>query len=324
MIKVLFDHTIFLHQKNGGISKYINKINQNLYKFKVTNRIFSPISINDNLRRNQDYNIFYLKFKKIPKFFTKIFYFINNLTSIIYIFFFKPDIIHFSYYNNFLVKFIKIPYVITVYDLISEKIHFKQTVFKKKNLIKNAKHIFCISNQTKRDLIKYYKVKKKKISVVYLGVDQKKYLKKNKKNYILFVGSRVRYKNFNNLLKAFSKSKYLLKNYKILCFGDKKFNNSEIYQFNKLKIEKKIFFESGNDSELNKVYSNASIFVNPSFFEGFGLTNLEAMKNGCPVICSNIPVFKEILGKSVEYFNPKNVGDIKNKLEKILKSKKKK
>jgi glycosyltransferase involved in cell wall biosynthesis len=197
-------------------------------------------------------------------------------------------------------------------------------MFKKKNLIKNAKHIFCISNQTKRDLIKYYKVKKKKISVVYLGVDQKKYLKKNKKNYILFVGSRVRYKNFNNLLKAFSKSKYLLKNYKILCFGDKKFNNSEIYQFNKLKIEKKIFFESGNDSELNKVYSNASIFVNPSFFEGFGLTNLEAMKNGCPVICSNIPVFKEILGKSVEYFNPKNVGDIKNKLEKILKSKKKK
>lgn len=324
MIKILFDHTIFLHQKNGGISKYINKINENLPAFKIVSKIFSPITINDNLKKNQNSNIFYLKFKKIPRFSTKIFYLINNLASIIYIFFFKPDIIHFSYYNNNLLKYIKIPYVVTVYDLISEKMNFKKTMFEKGDLIKNAKHILCISNQTKRDLIRYYKINKKKITVIYLGVDQHKYLKKNKKKYILFVGSRGRYKNFTNFLKAFSKSKYLLKNYKVLCFGGEKFSNEEISMFNKFKIEKKIFFKSDDDLNLKKTYTDASLFINPSLLEGFGLTNLEAMRCGCPVICSNIPVFKEVLGNSVEYFNPKNIEDIRNKLERILKSEKKK
>ena len=327
MIKVFFEGSIFLHQKRGGISKYIQKINENLFKYNIKSIIFSPITINENLKINKKNDIFYFRIKKIPKFFTKFFYFFNNLLTMFYIKIFKPDILHFSYYNKALKNFIRIPYVLTIYDLIHEKLKLDTQNFEKSNLIKRAKHIICISNQTKKELIRFYKVKKEKISVIYLGIDQNNFYKskrkKNKKNFILFVGPRNRYKNFINFIKAYSKSKYLIDTYKVVCFGNERFNTSELETFDKLGIIKNIIFKSGNDSELYRNYRDASLFVTTSLYEGFGLTPLEAMKFGCPVICSNIPTFKEVLGNSCEYVNPRNVQDIKKKIENVLRSKEK-
>ena len=160
MIKVLFESSIFLHQKVGGVSKYIIHLHENLGKYKVSSKIFSPVTINDYLA-NKENIIFFLKFKNIPKFCRKFFFLLNNLLTFIYIRINKPDILHFSYYNKSLIKFINIPYILTVYDLIHEKLKYKQDQFEKKDLIANAKHIICISDETKKDLIKIYKIKKK-------------------------------------------------------------------------------------------------------------------------------------------------------------------
>ena len=107
MIKVLFESSIFLHQKVGGISKYVTSLNKHLANFNVSSKkIFSPITINDYLKIKNS-NIYYFKFKKIPRFLEN-FFFINNFFTIIYIIIKKPDILHLSYYNNSLVKFLKI------------------------------------------------------------------------------------------------------------------------------------------------------------------------------------------------------------------------
>ena len=92
--------------------------------------------------------------------------------------------------------------------------------------------------------------------------------------------------------------------------------------FNKLKIEKNLFFKSGNDKTLIELYRKASLFVTTSKNEGFGLTPLEAMSCGCPTICSNIAIFREILGNSCSYINPNNIIDIKKKNGKCNKIKK--
>ena len=63
MIKVLFESSIFLHQKVGGISRYITTLNKCLSKYGVSSKIFSPISINHHLN-NDSNNIYFLKFKK--------------------------------------------------------------------------------------------------------------------------------------------------------------------------------------------------------------------------------------------------------------------
>ena len=319
MTKVLFESSIFLHQKVGGISKYISTVNKYLSKYDVSSKIFSPLSINHYLV-NDEKNIFYLKFKNIPRFCRRFFFLINNVLTLIYIFLKKPDILHFSYYNNSLAKFLTIPYIVTVYDLIHEKTKSTQNQFLKKDILNNAKHIICISNQTKRDLINIYKINKNKISVVYLGTEKKGFKIKKKKKFILFVGDRNKYKNFKKLAQTFARSKYLIKNYKIICFGGSIFKNQELKFFRKLGIENKIEYLKGDDLKLEKLYKEASLFVSLSLYEGFGLTLLEAMKFKCPVVCSDISIFREIYKGACVYVNPKKINSIKRGIEHILKS----
>ena len=66
------------------------------------------------------------------------------------------------------------------------------------------------------------------------------------------------------------------------------------------------------------MYRNAKVFVFPSLFEGFGLPIIESLKNNCPVVCSNIPVFNEIGGNLVDYFEPDNIESLIFTLEKKL------
>ena len=110
------------------------------------------------------------------------------------------------------------------------------------------------------------------------------------------------------------------KNYGIVCFGYEKFSIEEEKKIKHLKIEDKIQHISGDEKKLNKIYSDASLLVYPSLYEGFGLPPLEAMRCGCLVASSNIKPIREVCGDVPIFFNPKNIIDIKQKLEKILKS----
>lgn len=74
------------------------------------------------------------------------------------------------------------------------------------------------------------------------------------------------------------------------------------------------------DSELYAVYKNASALVTPSLMEGYGLVGLEALMLGVPVVASNIPVYREVYGSSVTYFEPKNVDDLVKAIKAVLKN----
>ena len=317
-MKILFDHTIFLHQNYGGISRYIISLNNYLNKQKINSKIFSPIIISKLLKKKNSF--FIIKLNNIPIFCRKIFYFINNFLSLIYFYVSKSNFFHLTYYNNFF-KIFKIPYVMTVYDLTHEATNRHTQNLDKKRLLDDSKIIFCISYATKKDLLKFYKIKKSKIKVVHLGVSQEIVYEKNKKKYLLFVGERSDYKNMKNFLLAYKSSQFMKKHYKIVIFGGKKLSKEEVSFLKINKIQNKVVHQTGDDEKLNNYYKHASLFVFPSIKEGFGLPILEAMRFGCPVACSNINVFREIGGDSCFYFNPKKINDIKLKLEKILKSK---
>lgn len=72
------------------------------------------------------------------------------------------------------------------------------------------------------------------------------------------------------------------------------------------------------DKELTELYKNSVGFIFPSLSEGFGLPGLEAMKAGTLVLCSDIPVFREIYGRAVFYFNPRNVKSIEKTIGEVL------
>ena len=320
MTKILFEGSIFLHQKIGGISNYIVEVNERLKKYEVDSKIISIFTINDYLKRKSSNKISLFKMKKIPRFCRKFFFYLNDLFLLLYIKIYKPDLIHFSYYNSKLIPKLKVPYIVTIYDLIHEKFGLDDEQFPKNKMLNNAKHIICISNTTKDDLLKRYNVDQKKISTVFLGTDTTNSYIEKKEKYILYVGDRKGYKNFDSIVKAFGNSTFLKQEYKLICFGGDKFNTKERLLFDQIGVKENLFQEFGDDEYLKKFYEKASLFVTTSLTEGFGLTNLEAMGSGCPVLCSEIPIFREILGDSCEYVDPNNIEDIRKKMEKILTS----
>ena len=80
-------------------------------------------------------------------------------------------------------------------------------------------------------------------------------------------------------------------------------------------LQKNVEFKGEvNDEELSKLYHHAVALINPSLMEGFGLPVVEAMANGCLVVISDIPIFKEICDNAAIYFDPRSIEDIALKL----------
>ena len=142
---------------------------------------------------------------------------------------------------------------------------------------------------------------------------------KNIKPYLLYVGSRKKYKNFLNVLSALSLDKKILKDFDLICFGSEVLSKEEESKISKLElISKSIKFLNGNDEDLANYYFNAKALIYPSKNEGFGFPPLEAMSYGCPVITSDNEAINESVGKASLKFDPLNYEDICDKIKTIL------
>ena len=327
-MKILYDYRIFYLQKYGGISKYFIKLINEVNKYHYT-KIIAPIHINEYLGKNSNLNV--TEILKLNKHYKNTRFITNQINKFIfknYYNFIKPDILHLTYYNKKIEFKKKSGIILTVYDLIHEKFgekyNFRYPQYFKKEYLNVADQIICISENTKNDLLNYYKIDAKKISVIPLGIDRSQFFKETNVNFlklpfILFVGDRKNYKNFNNFIRAFSLSKKLMENFNVICFGGENFDKYEIELFQKLKIkENKIRQFTGSDEELNYFYKTASLYVCSSLYEGFGLTILEAMNMNCPIVTSNRGSLREVGKNIVEYFNPENVEEISNVIENFV------
>lgn len=313
-IKVLYDDQIFTLQKIGGISRYFNELYARNRKAKVA------------LLHTEN---FYLEDKnKIKVNFRgkqRIFNFLNRNYSLLLLKLNNFDIFHPTYYNTYFLKSLKKPFVITVYDMIHEVysgIYYSENMEITKikmELCKKADGIIAISEQTKKDLIKYFNIEESKIKVIYLGSNlQKKQSKIELPNkYILFTGRRWGYKNFNLFLEALSKILVEDKELKLVCTGEK-FTEEERAKIRKLGIEDKVVNILVKDEDIYTVYKRAECFVFPSLYEGFGIPILEAFEAETPLVLSNTSCFPEIAGDAGEYFNPKDKISIENAVRNVL------
>lgn len=186
--------------------------------------------------------------------------------------------------------------------------------------------ILTVSNFSKSEINKYFgKHIADKVSVIYNGCEIKDKGIQPKEigfKYFLFVGSIKPHKNLKNALLGFKQLNN--KNYKFIIVGKKEgFITGDPDVFNLVnqintEIEKVIFTGNINDQELYAWYKGASALIMPSYYEGFGLPLIEAMHFNLPIICSDIPIFREICKDQVIYFNPHDSSDICQKMNDIL------
>lgn len=200
------------------------------------------------------------------------------------------------------------PIVVTIHDMTPELYFSKDTdrLKKRKLCMEQSAAIICVSNNTKEDLFKLYPtIDKSKVFVIYHGhpVEKFNYKENCRGQYILYVGSRYKYKNFNFFLCSIAG---LLKTRKLFlyCTGED-FTNEEMVLIYELELEN-IVVNMGivDDEQLANLYHNAACFVYPSLYEGFGIPILEAFKHQCPVCLSDVSCFPEIAKNAASYFNP--------------------
>lgn len=321
-MKILYDHQMFTLQKFGGVTRYFCDLMTNLpdgYEYEL------PLSFSENQYLSNDLVSEYKKISCISSFRVKrrIYYFFNNSLSKKAISSNEYDLFHPTYYDDYFIKDMKKPFVLTIHDMIHEKYpeYFKSydhTSEQKLLLCKKATHIISVSENTKKDLIDIFGIQPEKISVVYHGYSQINSLKAALfNNYILYVGERRGYKNFYGFIEAIMPLLLNDPELKIVCTGQP-FNRKEIALFNNWKISNQLFHVSASDEQLMSLYKYALFFVYPSLYEGFGIPILEAFKNECPVCLSNSSCFPEIAESAACYFDPLDSDSILEAVNRLL------
>lgn len=186
--------------------------------------------------------------------------------------------------------------------------------------------IFTVSNFSKKELHKYFSIDLNKIDITYNGIDhilkikpdEKIFSKFNieKNNYVLAVSSLNPSKNFKLILET---AKEMPDTNFVIAGG----TNSSVFKSKGFPVTENVkFIGYVSDEELVTLYKYASCFVYPSLYEGFGIPPLEAMMLNCPVIVSDIKIFREIYRDNVIFCDTKDIKSLKEKIKLTVNRKK--
>jgi glycosyltransferase involved in cell wall biosynthesis len=253
------------------------------------------------------------------------------------------DLVHFPHFN------VPVPYkgkfIVTIHDLILFRYPTRRastlsapTYFLKKKAyhrvinyaIKNSEKIIAVSQHTKQDILKYFKIDPQKIIVTYEGVDitetplsetTEAILKKYgiMKPYVLYVGNAYPHKNLDRLIMAFREVVKKHSGLHLVLAGREDYFYKRLKNFARnMNISGIIFTGHIEEEHLPTIYREAKLYVFPSLYEGFGLPPLEAMARNVPVVSSNVSCLPEILGSAAYFFDPRGISETAEAIERVL------
>ncbi|MBW8683268.1 glycosyltransferase family 4 protein [Chitinophaga rhizophila] len=232
--------------------------------------------------------------------------------------------------------------IVTMHDLIFERypgqynpIDVQTYRRKAKYACKYADHIIAISEQTKQDIIHYYKTPAEKITVVYQSCDEffatmhdATRISKMKAqyglpdSYFLYVGSIIERKNLLGIIQAMLQLKGDVDLPLVVLGGGSSYKKKVKAFIEKHDMSDRIIWlnEKGRlaDADLPLLYQGAEALIYPSIFEGFGIPILEALWSRTPVITSAGSCFGETGGNAALYVNPLQPGTIADAMKKVL------
>jgi glycosyltransferase involved in cell wall biosynthesis len=218
---------------------------------------------------------------------------------------------------------------VTVHDMNGEMQpsywHGRNPPLRKRELVLSADLVFCVSRTTADLLNEVYGEIPGIVVIVPHGVDSAIFRRRSTpqpnalgRPYVLYVGSRSRYKNFGVLLEALSILRKRGHDLGLVLAGGGILRPTERRSIARVMSSREFLHCFPSDLQLASLYNGAAAFCFPSFTEGFGLPILEAMACGCPAIISDIPVFHEVGGDAAEYFEPCAAESLAHKMSMVL------
>ncbi len=230
----------------------------------------------------------------------------------------------------------KVKPIVTIHDLIFMRFPEWYTLadrliyrLKFKYACQTASRIIAISRQTANDITEFFGISPDKIDVIYQGcnpafyiplsADEKKKIRLKygiPEQYILYVGTIEERKNLLTLIKAMHVGGIRLP---LVAVGRPTGYMKKINSFLKRhKIKGMTFLNEIENTHLPAFYQMASVFVYPSFYEGFGIPILEALASGTPVVTSKGGCFTEAGGSAALYTDPENYEELAEALKNSL------
>ena len=329
-MKIIIEGSTLFTKGYTGIPHYILCLNKALNNYSNY-----KIHLGFNIKRIKKKKYLTPEVTKIPY----LWYFKNTILNIRNQ---KPDISH-SLHSPFLtIKNTK--KVATIHDLavhlpLFEEYDFANEYFKNKRMklfaefAKNADAIIAVSENTKQDFLSFFNYPPEKIHVIPLAPVFKPQLSPIKnshiilnqfhlepKKFMLSVGGVSLRKNSFNLLKAFAESNHA-DNHKLVFAG--KINSNEGEKLNiyisKNNLQDRVVFTNYiSDDDLHILYQNASSFLFPTYYEGFGIPIIEAMMYKLPILTSNIGAAPEVANQHALLVDPFDIKSITNGINNIF------
>ena len=243
----------------------------------------------------------------------------------------EADVTHYTKFHPF---FVSLPFikpskkvVLTIHDLIPliyPKVYKSgirgsiNFLINKFLLRKNVDRIITISETSKKDICRFLQVKPEIVDVIYLApkeIFSKKTVTKKynlPKKFALYTGDINYNKNVPNLVKAseIAKIPLVIAGKQALEIEKMDLTHPETSHLAGVSFKNVIRLGFVSDEELNDLYNLATVYIQPSFYEGFGLLCLEAVAAGTALVVTKTQALVEILGDSVNYVNPNDPKDI--------------
>jgi glycosyltransferase involved in cell wall biosynthesis len=333
-MKILYDHQSFSGTKYGGVARYFYDLIQSLQQQNGIEVELSVVFSNNVYLHNSDLiNVKPYESVLGYNLTNKLVSHFNRLNSAFKVMRNNFDVFHPTYFNGYFLNFLnqKRPYVITYHDVIPEKFSSKYAELDgfdkahKQKIINGASKIIAVSDNTKCDVLEHFNVPYEKIDVVHHTTHFISYKPSDSftidvpERYLLYVGNRENYKNFIAFTKAIFPLLIKDKDLRIICAGSNDFTKEEVDLFHHLKVQNRfLHYKIPNDDILYRLYQNATAFVYPSLYEGFGIPILEAFACGCPVALSTTSSFPEVAQNAGLYFNPYDAEEIMFQVENII------
>lgn len=330
-MRLIYDHSIFMEPQVGGVLRHVLEIVRGIHSLVRPEDVaievlagfhHSPINAED-LPPGTFHGSRMLRFKGS----TRLFSTINGMAIRRRLARLSDPhvILHETLYGNLVSTPPNVRRVIVIHDTIWEdnvdSMIDMSCVRRKAASIASADGVIFVSEATRACFHKHYPGPRM-AAVIHHGCELR--MTRKHKNpgvpgpFLLYVGKRGEYKNWLRFARTFAESE-LCRSHWVVSLGPKPTRDEQQFVATLPSCDR-FLWRSGSDDELADFYATADCFVYPSLAEGFGIPLVEAAKLGCPVACSDIPPFREVLGNHACFFPPLDTSAMKSSIVAAVKA----